>query len=135
MDENFKTIIKMRSNQEFSNNPLGPNIPKESNNSNRVQEEKIIHNLNNLKCKYESKLNLDKVIKNIYLNTKNSKEKKSKDDHTSENHKIEIPKKYSDNKEKSYIASLIYNSNKKKNKRKIINNNLKFLGNKVLMIL
>ena len=107
MDENSKAIVKMRSNHELNNNTLGPNIPKEYNTSNRAQEEKIIHDLNNLKCKYESKLNSDKVIENIFLNTKNSKEIISKDDYTSENHKIKIPKEYSDNNEKSYIASLI----------------------------
>ena len=154
MDENSKAIVKMRSNNEFNNNPLGSNIPKEYNTSNRAQGEKIVHDLNDLKCKYESKLNSDKVIENIFLNIKNSKEIISKDDYTSENNKIKIPKEYSDNNEKSYIALLIciciyiyeyiyiymsisiFNySNKKKNKRNIINNNnLKFLGNKVLMI-
>ena len=107
MDENSKAIVKMRSNNEFNNNPLGSNIPKEYNTSNRAQGEKIVHDLNDLKCKYESKLNSDKVIENIFLNTKNSKGIISKDDYTSENHKIKIPKEYSDNNEKFYIASLI----------------------------
>ena len=107
MDENSKAIVKMRSNNEFNNNPLGSNIPKEYNTSNRAQGEKIVHDLNDLKCKYESKLNSDKVIENIFLNIKNSKEIISKDDYTSENNKIKIPKEYSDNNEKSYIASII----------------------------
>ena len=129
MEENSMIIAKEGSNHEISSNPLEENIPKESNTSNRVKKEIIIQDINDdLKYKKTSKINLDKEIKNIYLNKENSK---SKDNYPSENQTINI-------------FSFIYmymninnlcNRNKKKNKRKMKNiNNFNFSGIKVIMI-
>ena len=131
MEENYMTIAKEGSNHEISSNPLEENIPKESNTSNRVKKEIIIQDINDdLKYKKTSKINLDKEIKNIYLNKENSK---LKDNCPSENQTINIF---------SFIyinmnINNLYNRNKKKNKnkRKMKNiNNFNFSGIKVLMI-
>ena len=129
MEKNSMTIAKESSNYEISANKLRSNNPKESNTSNRVKKEKIIHDINDdLKYKKEYKINLDKEIKNIYLNKENSK---LKDNCPSENQTINIF---------SFIymnmnINNLYNRNKKKNKRKTKNiNNFNFSGIKVLMI-
>ena len=68
MDENSVTFGKEISYHEISSNPLVSIIPKESNISNRVQKENIIHDINeDLKCLKGFKINLDKEIKkNIF---------------------------------------------------------------------